>query len=113
MVVASNGLEAIVRLEDAATRDIAFDAVLMDLEMPSQSCAAPLPLSPYSTHSGKWSPADVRTVMDGLTALRRIRELESEGSLNRQMIIALTGNAREEQISQARALGMDDGVCIP
>jgi len=47
--------------------------------------------------------------MDGLTAVQRIREMESEGRLKEQLVIALTGNAREAQIQQALDAGMDDG----
>lgn len=63
-----------------------FDAILMDLEMP---------------------------VMDGLTALRHIREAEADGRLAVQLVIALTGNAREGQIAEARAKGMDDVIIKP
>lgn len=48
-------------------------------------------------------------VMDGLTAIRQIRASEKAGSLARNMVIALTGNARQGQIDQALEAGMDDG----
>ncbi|WVF67026.1 hypothetical protein IAT40_001769 [Kwoniella sp. CBS 6097] len=63
-----------------------YDAILMDLEMP---------------------------VMDGLTAVKHIRQSERNGSLERQLVIALTGNARQGQIDQALAAGMDDVVIKP
>ena len=47
--------------------------------------------------------------MDGLTAVREIREAERAGTLSPQMVIALTGNARQGQIDQAMDSGMDDG----
>lgn len=47
--------------------------------------------------------------MDGLTAVREIRMAEEAGTLKRNMVIALTGNARQGQIDQAMAAGMDDG----
>ena len=50
------------------------------------------------------------TVMDGLTAVRELRAAEAAGALNRSTVIALTGNARQGQIDQAIAGGMDDGV---
>lgn len=57
-----------------------LSVVLMDLEMP---------------------------VMDGLTCARRIRELEAEGMLVGHIpIIAVTANARLEQIETARGAGM-------
>lgn len=58
----------------------ALDVVLMDLEMP---------------------------VMDGLTCARRIRELQSQGTITRHVsIIAVTANARKEQIETSLAAGM-------
>ncbi len=47
--------------------------------------------------------------MDGLTAVREIRASEASGILTRNIVIALTGNARQGQIDQALAAGMDDG----
>jgi len=47
--------------------------------------------------------------MDGLTALDRIRDMERDGKLEQQLVIALTGNAREAQVQQALDAGMDDG----
>lgn len=49
--------------------------------------------------------------MDGLTAVRQIREGERAGTLSPQMVVALTGNARQGQIDQAIEAGMDDGEC--
>jgi CheY-like chemotaxis protein len=49
--------------------------------------------------------------MDGLTAVRELREAEAAGALSRSMVIALTGNARQGQIDQALSAGMDDGAC--
>lgn len=64
-----------------------YDVVLMDLEMP---------------------------IMDGLTAVRLIRELEADGRFpGHQLVIALTGNAREGQIEEALSSGMDDVVIKP
>lgn len=47
--------------------------------------------------------------MDGLSAVREIRAAEQKGTLGRQMVVALTGNARQGQIDQALEAGMDDG----
>ncbi|KAK6435847.1 hypothetical protein LTR95_007970 [Oleoguttula sp. CCFEE 5521] len=53
-------------------------------------------------------------VMDGLTCTRRIRELEREGKLRGHVpIIAVTANARSEQIKTALDAGMDDVVSKP
>jgi two-component system sensor histidine kinase/response regulator len=57
-----------------------FDAVLMDCQMP---------------------------VMDGFTATRRIRELESSRCLKRLPIIALTANVMSEDRENCIAAGMD------
>lgn len=58
----------------------AVDVVLMDLEMP---------------------------VMDGLTCTRRIRQLQGEGTLIKHVpLIAVTANARREQIETSMAAGM-------
>ena len=52
--------------------------------------------------------------MDGLAATRKIREWESSGKIVRHLpIIAVTANARAEQIAQLLAAGMDDVVSKP
>jgi CheY-like chemotaxis protein len=57
-----------------------LNVILMDLEMP---------------------------VMDGLTCVRRIRELQSEGRLKRHVpVIAVTANARKDQIFRSFEAGM-------
>lgn len=53
-------------------------------------------------------------VMDGLTCTKRIRQLEKEGSIVGHIpIIAVTANARDEQIQTAIEAGMDDVVSKP
>nr|XP_031864018.1 uncharacterized protein CI109_000662 [Kwoniella shandongensis]KAA5531090.1 hypothetical protein CI109_000662 [Kwoniella shandongensis] len=89
--VANNGLEALEKIRGASSLERSskvqpFDCVLMDLEMP---------------------------VMDGLTAVRHIREEEAAGKLADNLIIALTGNARQGQIDEAKASGMDEVVIKP
>ncbi|KDN38662.1 hypothetical protein RSAG8_09337, partial [Rhizoctonia solani AG-8 WAC10335] len=93
MVLASNGLEAIQAIDKAElqsgtqSRSETFDVVLMDLEMP---------------------------VMDGFAATREIRRRESLGTLRtRNFIIALTGNARLEQVQAAQNAGVDDVMIKP
>lgn len=61
--------------------------VLMDLEMP---------------------------VMDGLTCIKKIRELQREGVIVKHIpVIAVTANARSEQIAVAKDCGMDSVVTKP
>ncbi|KIW67253.1 hypothetical protein PV04_06518 [Phialophora macrospora] len=62
--------------------DVDVDCILMDVDMP---------------------------VMDGLTCTRRIRELHQKGLFRRHIcIIAITANARAEQIKAAYNAGVDD-----
>jgi two-component system sensor histidine kinase/response regulator len=75
VTIANNGAEALERIAAAA-----FDAVLMDCQMP---------------------------VMDGFTATRRIRVLESSHGLKRLPIIALTANVMSEDRENCIAAGMD------
>jgi CheY-like chemotaxis protein len=68
--------------------------------------------------------------MDGLTSLRHIRAEEASGALNHNLVIALSkrdqecpspkvrltataGNARQGQIDEAKAAGMDEVVIKP
>ncbi|HEY3656732.1 MAG TPA: PAS domain-containing protein [Steroidobacteraceae bacterium] len=76
VTLANNGAEALERIAETA-----FDAVLMDCQMP---------------------------VMDGFTATRRIREAElRSGSARRLPIIALTANVMSEDREHCIAAGMD------
>ncbi|GIZ42533.1 hypothetical protein CKM354_000579600 [Cercospora kikuchii] len=93
--VANHGGEALEKLmqstywrEGQSKKDrIELGVVLMDQEMP---------------------------VMDGLTCTRKIRELEAQGKLTGHVpIIAVTANARSEQIQTALNAGMDDVVSKP
>lgn len=94
--VANHGGEALDRLKQSvwwkdptgdADKLLELSVVLMDQEMP---------------------------VMDGLTATKKIREMEKEGKLVRHVpVIAVTANARNEQIKTAIEAGMDDVVSKP
>lgn len=91
--VANHGGEALDRLKESwfwaerPANALALDVVLMDQEMP---------------------------IMDGLTCTRKIRELEEEGKFARHVpVIAVTANARVEQIATAKDAGMDDVVSKP
>jgi CheY-like chemotaxis protein len=53
-------------------------------------------------------------VMDGLTCVRRIREYEATGHIISHIpVIAITANARSEQINIAMEAGMDTVVTKP
>ncbi len=75
VTIANNGAEALEQI--AAT---AFDAVLMDCQMP---------------------------VMDGFTATQRIRDSERRRGVKRLPIIALTANVMSEDRERCMAAGMD------
>lgn len=51
-------------------------------------------------------------VCDGLTAVGMIREYEATGRLTRKKVIAVTGNARQEQLDVCRAAGFQHGIAI-
>lgn len=51
-------------------------------------------------------------ICDGLTAVGKIREYEASGMLSRKKVIALTGNARQEQLDVCRAAGFQHGIAI-
>ncbi|OQO00924.1 hypothetical protein B0A48_13613 [Cryoendolithus antarcticus] len=101
--VAENGVDALAVLERSdiwheadsgpnyPTSDMTIrtkvDLILMDVEMP---------------------------IMDGLTATRRIRELEAEGRLTTRLpIIAVTANVRQEQVDTAVQAGVDRVLSKP
>ena len=53
-------------------------------------------------------------VMDGLTCVRRIRELERSGEIVSHIpILAVSANARSEQVREALEAGMDDLIAKP
>jgi CheY-like chemotaxis protein len=53
-------------------------------------------------------------VMDGLTCVRRIREMQHSGEVVGHVpVLAVTANARNEQVKEAVNAGMDDTVAKP
>jgi CheY-like chemotaxis protein len=52
--------------------------------------------------------------MDGLTCVRRIRELQKEGVVHDHVpVIAVTANVRSEQVEVALKAGMDNVISKP
>ncbi|KAJ9155559.1 Hybrid signal transduction histidine kinase A [Pleurostoma richardsiae] len=91
VAVANHGIEALEKLRTTDRMPggkFPLSLILMDMEMP---------------------------VQDGLTCTRKIRELEREGQITggRIPIIAVSANARVEQILEARAAGCDDVLVKP
>lgn len=93
-VLASNGAEAIDAVKEPESSKYQtmgvrprFDVILMDLQMP---------------------------VMDGFAATKEIRRLEATGTLRtHNFIIAVTGNARSEQVQAAWDSGVDKVIIKP
>ena len=92
--VANHGFEALSQLSrtsfsptPSVTPPLPLSVVLMDIDMP---------------------------VMDGSMCTRRIREVETNGELGGHVpIIAVSANARREQIAMAKEAGVDKAICKP
>ncbi|KAJ9104138.1 hypothetical protein QFC19_004122 [Naganishia cerealis] len=82
--LAVNGQEGLELLR--SQNYAAFDLSFVDIEMP---------------------------VMDGLTAVRKLREEERRLGMTHNLVVALTGNAREAQRQGALDAGFDDVVVKP
>lgn len=96
-LIANNGEEALALIASSTWNPVhntkngdivpTIDIVLCDIEMP---------------------------VMDGKTCVRRVRQLQNEGLLADNIaMIAITGNARNEQVEEMRRCGFDDVVTKP
>ncbi|QDS77374.1 hypothetical protein FKW77_005719 [Venturia effusa] len=96
VLAANHGIEALETLYRTTTYSGShasmmqwppFDVILMDIEMPH---------------------------MDGITCIRKIRELEAEGKLEgHQATIAVTANARPDHVKAALDAGMDGVTTKP
>ncbi|KAI5247613.1 hypothetical protein E4T42_05902 [Aureobasidium subglaciale] len=87
--VANHGLEALNLLSTTTfcNGEVPLSIVLLDVEMP---------------------------IMDGLTCVRRVRELEKLQEINRHVpICGITANARTDQIASCIEAGMDEVVTKP
>lgn len=88
----------------------------------SQSSYSSEPTTPELEVPDDFSPTPLSIVlldlemptMDGLTCIRHIREKQLSGEiLGHVPVIAVTANARSEQINSAIAAGMDEVVTKP
>ncbi|KAK0387807.1 hypothetical protein NLU13_4052 [Sarocladium strictum] len=108
VAVANHGVEALDVLRQSV------QANRMSFESPSPAGSPKSPLIPITVVL-----MDIEMpVQDGLTCTRRIRELESEGEVfsasgARIPIIAVTANARSEQVVEAKRAGCDDVLVKP
>lgn len=88
--IANDGLECLSFLATTHfqhSTGVPLSVILMDLEMPN---------------------------MDGLTCVRHIRQMESEGRIKHHVpVLAVTANVRGEQVEKARGAGMDGVVRKP
>lgn len=94
------------------SKNIPLSVILMDLEVSPLSCV----VQDSTTHSCRLSILTTlqMPVMDGLTCVRRIREQEATGKVTGHVpVIAITANARSEQINIAMEAGMDTVVTKP
>ena len=81
--IASNGLEALKKMESEYKLDKRFKLILMDLQMPE---------------------------MDGITASKKICEIYKS---SKPIIVALTANTYEEVWKDCKSAGFDDFLSKP
>jgi CheY-like chemotaxis protein len=96
VTTSNNGREAVEAVQRVASSpaeasssnssSAPFDIILMDQEMP---------------------------VMDGNTATKAIRDMQSKGSVQHIPILGVTANVREEQKEEMLSAGMDDVISKP
>ncbi|KZM18371.1 phosphorelay sensor kinase [Ascochyta rabiei] len=72
------------------------------------------------THGGSAQRLDMvlcdleMSVMDGKTCVRRVRQLQGAGHLSSAIpMVAITGNARAEQVQEMKACGFDEVITKP
>ena len=100
--VANHGLECLAFLEKCCYRQRTIPEINSNDNTSdnSQANAPQIPLSLILLDQEM-------PVMDGLTCVRRIREMQRFGELNAHIpVIACTGNARQEQVATALEAGM-------
>lgn len=110
--IANHGLECLSFLQTTPfwKRDSSLPTIpLLNEEEEAKAKATPEP-TPLSVVLLDWE----MPVMDGITCVKEIRRLQSLGELVSHVpVIAVTANARGEQISVAMEAGMDELVTKP
>ena len=105
--VANHGLECLNFLEQSTycSSTTPLSVILLDLEVSTH---------PTEARTSEYSPRSQMPTMDGLTCIRHIRERQINGQIIGHVpVIAVTANARSEQISTAIEAGMDQVVTKP
>jgi signal transduction histidine kinase/DNA-binding response OmpR family regulator len=120
--VANHGIEALEKLRRSASANgrLLRRTRAASVANGASGAASPRGPGPHST------PIPINLVLmdiempiqDGLTCTRHIRELERKGEVfgasgGRIPIVAVTANARPEQITEAKAAGCDDVLVKP
>ncbi|KAF2712760.1 hypothetical protein K504DRAFT_427362 [Pleomassaria siparia CBS 279.74] len=107
--VANHGVECLEFLEKCCYRQHSVPKIKINDELliDSELIAPRIPLSVILLDQEM-------PVMDGLTCVRRIREMQRTGDLSGHIpVIACTGNARREKVSLSLEAGMDEVVTKP
>jgi len=100
--VANHGLECLNFISQSS---YSSEPTTPELEVPVDFCPTPLSIVLLDLEM---------PIMDGLTCIRHIREKQLSGEiLGHVPVIAVTANARSEQINSAIAAGMDEVVTKP
>lgn len=106
--VANHGLEALEKLQasDRWAEDVPLNKTTPIVSAPSTPIKFPLSLILMDVEM---------PIQDGLTCTRQIRQLEEQGKIlgGHIPIIAVSANARLEQILEAKAAGCDDVMIKP
>lgn len=120
--VANHGIEALEKLRQS----MVSRTKLSSLEIPTSNTRPGSPTNSLTLAVRPSQPIPVNLVLmdiempiqDGMTCTRIIRELEASGEVfcasgGRIPIIAVTANARPEQITDAKRAGCDDVLVKP
>jgi CheY-like chemotaxis protein len=98
--VANNGVEALAVIDENPE----LDACLLDVEMPVMDGREAM----YA-----FAPCFLMMLKLGITNSKRIRAKEQANGTRRLPVCAITGNARQAQLDDLMALGMDRALTKP